>query len=307
MELMVVIVIIGALLGLLLPAVQIAREAARSMSCKNNVKQMGLALASHETARRFWPSAGWGYNWTGDPDRGSGRNQPGSWIFSILPQMEQSSVYLMASDGKPDEITVQQKDGAQQAMLVPLGFCICPSRRSAAAFPSATLSVINATDPARANKTDYAINGGSVGIQWGAGPASMTDALAGTGFGDMSNVTGIASQRTEIRPAQVTDGLSSTYMVGEKQLFPNEYVTCTGWSDDQSALTGDDLDTVKWTSGSPGRDSQQASFYTFGAAHGTGFTVVMCDGSVHFLDYSIDPTIHFRLGSRNDGQMAKVP
>ncbi|MDO7677282.1 MAG: DUF1559 domain-containing protein, partial [Pirellulales bacterium] len=114
-ELLVVIAIIGILLGLLMPAVQSARESARKASCQNNLKQIGLGVQQHVQSNGFFPSAGWGWHWTGDADLGFGRSQPGSWIFSILPYIEETVIYKFASDGKPNEITAAQMAGAEQA------------------------------------------------------------------------------------------------------------------------------------------------------------------------------------------------
>ena len=112
-ELLVVITIIAILIALLLPAVQAAREAARQTQCKNNLKQLSLAMLSFEQTNRRFPSGGWGFDWVGDPDRGTGKQQPGGWLYSILPYMEQLSLYQLGGDGMPDAWTSTQLAGAR--------------------------------------------------------------------------------------------------------------------------------------------------------------------------------------------------
>lgn len=87
-ELLAVIAIVGVLVALLLPAMQSARESARRVHCRNNIRQLALGCQQHLTQQGFFPSGGWGWCWTGDPDRGFGKSQPGGWAFSVLPFVE---------------------------------------------------------------------------------------------------------------------------------------------------------------------------------------------------------------------------
>ena len=121
MELLVVITIIGILIALLLPAVQAAREAARQAQCKNNLKQLALGCLSHENLNKWFPTGGWGYQWTGDADRGTDWRQPGGWIYNIMPFVELQSLHDMGA-GKPDPNTPSFAQGPGQFR----SGCPCP-------------------------------------------------------------------------------------------------------------------------------------------------------------------------------------
>ena len=92
-ELLVVITIIGILVGMLLPAVNSARESGRNLQCKNNLTQLGKACLAHEEAQGIFPTGGWGWFWVGDPDCGYGDQQPGGWIYNILPHTEMNNLH----------------------------------------------------------------------------------------------------------------------------------------------------------------------------------------------------------------------
>ena len=92
-ELLVVIAIIGILISLLLPAVQAAREAARRAQCVNNLKQLALGCLNCESAIKALPASGWIGICLGHPDAGVGMQQPGGWLFNIMPYIEESTLY----------------------------------------------------------------------------------------------------------------------------------------------------------------------------------------------------------------------
>ena len=140
-ELLVVITIIGILVALLLPAVQAAREAARRMQCSNNLKQLGMAALNHESATGHFPTGGWGWYWVGDPDRGTGKDQPGGWIYNLLPYIEQEALYLLPADGDPKNITAKQLAGAAVMVQQPVTLLNCPSRRGSVPLPNLLAAV----------------------------------------------------------------------------------------------------------------------------------------------------------------------
>src|SRR5262245_23896057 len=124
-ELLVVLAILGGLLSLLLPAVQAARESSRKNTCQNNVKRISLALLNHQDAQQSFPFGGWGHEWVGVPGRGSGRSQPGGWIYSLLPFLEQTDLHdlgLNLEGSAADE-------AYSRRLITPLAVFNCPTRR----------------------------------------------------------------------------------------------------------------------------------------------------------------------------------
>ena len=162
-EMLVVIAIIGTLAGLILPAVQNAREAGRLNSCRNNLVQLSKGLIHHETSKGFFPSGGWGPGWLGVAARHSDSSQPGSWIFSLLPYIEEGNTRKIVADLTSSNCEV----GYQNLAKISLPMLACPSRRSMR--PVAPKNPSHYADPSptvnipAAFRSDYAANGGSFG------------------------------------------------------------------------------------------------------------------------------------------------
>jgi len=98
-ELLVVIAIIGTLIGLLLPAVQSAREAARRISCQNNLKQLTLGLLSYEVAKKTFPPGATGPS-DSDPESQDGTTRSANWVIMILPFIEEQPLYAKFDQSK---------------------------------------------------------------------------------------------------------------------------------------------------------------------------------------------------------------
>ncbi len=306
-ELLVVITIIGILIALLLPAVQSAREAARRAQCGNHLKQLGLACLEHHEAHGHFPTGGWGHSWVGLPYRGFGKKQPGGWIYNILPFIEQANLHDLGNSN----VDAERQAGSAERVATPLAALHCPSRRRAIVYPAlcSHTKQPKETDPVtHVGRNDYAINGGSVYTGgYGPGPATLAeaDARSDSDWLDLSSWTGISCLRSEIYIAMVRDGLSNTYLIGEKYINPDDYATGGDGGDNESAYSGDELDLVRW--GNASRliymDQPAAPMAShFGSAHSAGCQFVFCDGSVHSISYSIDPTTHEHLANRKDGE-----
>lgn len=312
-ELLVVIAIIGILIALLLPAVQAAREAARRLQCSNNLKQFGLAALNHEHVQGFFPSGGWGWAWVGDADRGFGRRQPGNWMYTVLPYIEQQAIYDMPSDGQPDVITAAQKTGARTMVRSRISAMYCPSRRTAGLFPQTANDTYIAenSDPNTATddtvaRNDYAANGGNVyAFSFFPYPASQIELAHDDDWSWPTSPVwnGVTFQRSEVKVADVSDGLSKTFFIGEKYLNSDSYMNGKDAGDNENWSSGCDVDNVRVTASLPLPDRPGYSDWSiFGSAHPGGCNFAFCDGSVQTISYSIDETVYANLGERNDGQ-----
>jgi type II secretory pathway pseudopilin PulG len=295
-ELLVVIAIIGILVSLLLPAVQSARESARRTQCSNHLKQIGLAFHMHHDTHKHLPTGGWGWNYVGDPDLGFAEEQPGGWTYNILPFIEQQA---LRDIGVGTSGPLKQTELAR-LVSKPITFYHCPSRRGANVYPI-TVQPTNAAQVKEGAKLDYAVNCGDQGRNEfnGGGPPSSNKPAEGT-------FNGVVYCYSRVIFSQITDGTSQTIMVGEKYLPPRNYENGADAADNENLYVGFDNDNSRSTNPNsyypPRRDNNAfANLQIFGAAHTSGFNVVLCDGSVRGLSFNIGKDPFQRLGHRSDG------
>jgi len=327
-ELLVVITIIGILIGLLLPAVNAAREAARNGTCQNNLKNLGLAALNHEHAHGFFPTGGWGAKWVGDPDAGYAIGQPGGWLYNILPYMDAQNLHDQALGQRGSNRSIKPPAPAGQVTMIgtPLAIVYCPTRRQTGGYPSAT-TYQNSVASSTGNyaKSDYAANGGVATTLSQDGPAASSypvppDTIYSKYWDpnakDTTVLTGISFIGSTIKIANITDGPSNTYLLGEKFLNPDNYISGTDPGDSNCAFSGWSFDLFRTCqndgkNGAPRQDTPIPAGMTaynfnenmiFGSAHPSGCNFVFCDGSVHSISFAIAPNVHSLLGNRADGQ-----
>lgn len=272
-ELLVVIAIISMLMGLLLPAVQKAREAASRISCANNLKQIGLALHNHEgTFGRLPPSR-----------LGDGK---ATWAVLILPFLEQENLYRQWN---LDATYYQQNDVAR---MTPYKGYYCPSRRS------------SATDPVSISGDQW--SGGGPGAPHVPGGLGDYVANIGTTGFDYPFVTppngAFQTGRGLGFNAFFMDGLSNTVFVGEKHVPVNYFGA--GWWD--CSIYNGDYFPCSCRAGGPNyplTNNPQDMGWKFGSLH-TG-VVQFCfgDGGVRSVPAYTSPYTVGLLMQRNDGQV----
>lgn len=151
-ELLVVIAIIGLLIALLMPALGAAREASRQANCQNSLKNMGTGVQQHVSTLGRYPTGGWAPRstnlggWMGDADQGTGIEQPGGWIYNLLPYVDQQQTHDLGAGTSTTSntttvspgsgITIPSREGAYAfRMMLPMPLFNCPSRRTAKLYP----------------------------------------------------------------------------------------------------------------------------------------------------------------------------
>ena len=305
-ELLVVIAIIAVLIALLLPAVQAARAAARRIQCTNNLKQIGLGMMNHHDVQGTFP---WG-----------AKNSPAqSWVFLLLPYLEQVQAYNAANMTQASTSWVNST-----VVLSRLSLFNCPSDPRA----GATWLSNSASLPNRA-KGNYMVNWGNSDYVQNMTPAdSFAPADLGA-FGSVTSVRGpfrVNNTTNAILPfsiRDITDGTSNTMMAGEIRIAADAGNKSDARGDVWSGTTkcgymytaatapnSPIADQLDGKDGCPNQAADPPCFQATGSQrqfnaarsyHGGGVNVLFCDGSVKFLKDSVNLTT-WRALSTKDGQ-----
>lgn len=297
-ELLVVVAVIAVLIGLLLPAVQKVREAASRLKCKNNLKQIGLALHNyHDRSGTFPP----GYTANAINTDGTG---PGwGWAAFLLPDLEQDNLWRLIDFSQPI-IAAGNHDLVRQANVP---FLRCPSdpRQDPIALSEFTNPAGLTTPLARSN---YVACYGNTPFL-GESPSVLT---AHTSIDGISG-RGMFFRNSRTRMADVTDGLSNTLAVGEKNA-KNTMATWVGVVAGAEWRSANDLANY---GGIPKNlaaalvlghacrqhppSAEAGVAEDFSSPHINGVNVLFADGSVHAIRTSIKMTVYPFTASIADG------
>ncbi len=292
-ELLVVIGIISVLMGLLLPAVQMAREAARRTQCQNNLRQWGLALQQYEEALKELPPA---------------RPADGfvTWPVLLLPYLEQRNIY--------DRFDIRARYADQDPEIVRQGPAelFCPSRRA-----PGELSKFESGGEAIGVVGDYAGNAGTsfsfIGDAWSSFDLEV-DGVINSGLSSQNPVVGgrlVGRPKGRFRFQSIRDGLSNTIFAGEKAVSTEYRGEPGGWGDG-CIYNGEEPGTAVRLGGlglaldpnpsAPG----PGSLPVFGGPHSGVCLFVFCDGSIQVVPNAIDDAVLAAICSRNGGEAVTV-
>lgn len=286
-ELLVVIAIIAILVALLLPAVQQAREAARRAACKNNLKQIGLALHNYHDVHNAFPPG-----WMGVTDRRPDVvGESGfAWATMILPYLDQAPLYGQMDFSLAMDLAPNRKHLRQHLPVFQ-----CPSDPK----PNTFLTDDRNMQQIELATANYAGVFGTVELDEcysnppGTAPVSPQGQC-------LSNGAFFHNSRVKMR--DFTDGTSSTLMVGERTTFTEPsgvsvYGTWTGalpYVDDAAGLVVGHAEHLPNTGLHP---------EDFGSSHEGGAHFILADGHVQFISENMDQATYEALGTRNGGEI----
>jgi prepilin-type N-terminal cleavage/methylation domain-containing protein len=302
-ELLVVIAIIGILVGLLMPAVQAVREAARRVQCQNHLHQIGLGCHNYELTYKSFPAYGGEAKPTIVefppqiiPDHSiRGTN----WIIAIMPFMEQPDIASRFEELFRDR-RYPISDRSSETMQMTVSTLHCPSRRDAVAYPIPTKFLDEYGQ--FGSRTDYAMCGGSGEIAGTVGIESRTIMVKEVGFWKYGGRT---------TASDIFDGLSQTYLAGEKSMDPLHYTDglCQG---DRTPIGSSPGAThaanqyVRYAARPAQLDNENCLVcHDFGSAHAPGWNALLADGSVDFISYHRDLELHRAMGSIRGREVPK--
>jgi prepilin-type N-terminal cleavage/methylation domain-containing protein len=324
-ELLVVIAIIGVLVALLLPAVQAAREAARRMSCSNNLKNIGLAILNSTDTQGHLPYSitMWGWQEADkpadrilDPSKGGPNYTGKGWIVDILPQLEQpqmSDRIREFSEGR--EFKAVAKGGwgmghnnLRDIVATQLPVITCPSDPSAIPRedqwhwrPSVTTAVTSYKGVLGDNEL------------W---PEANDLYNSDTGFGsapdchhNLNGCNGLFWRMAYFNPIKlkhITDGQSNTLMVGES-VASQDYHSAAYFADGDWAVCSLPLNFFNVEGLEPDKIRDEWYFGRgFRSLHPGGAQFVLADGSVHFINEGIEHDTYRALATRNGEEVASL-
>ena len=284
-ELLVVIAIIGVLIALLLPAVQSAREAARGVNCRNNLKQLGIALYLHHDVHKTLP-AGW-LGTTPDGRAPLAEGPPGwGWTAKLLPYMEQTAVAKAIDFGRP--IADARNSAAAQTVIPSL---LCPSDGGPPRFHLHGEGA--APDgPGHDHAADLVLPSVPKSNYVGMFGTLEIEACEGLAPGVLCTSDGVFFHNRALRLADISDGLSQTILVGERssRLGGSTWLGAIAGAQEAFARI---VGTVDHAPNHP-----TSHFDDFGSFHPFGTYFLWGDGSVRYVNEAIDLATYQAMATR---------